>query len=208
MYKLVIFDFDGALADRARWLASELNGLSGRFGFRPVTDSEMERLQGCDERSILRRLGTTVWQRPLIARQLRRRLDQDAERIQLFPGAKALLRRLAGAGVVLGVVSSYPAAYVRRILGAEAAALIEHYHCGPTLFGRAARLRRLVKRARVRPCDSFCIGHERQDIEAARQAGLACGAVAWGHPQRELLAELNATWVFDTPDEAARRLAA
>jgi phosphoglycolate phosphatase len=208
MYKLVIFDFDGTLADSARWVARELNPLAKRFGFRQVGEQEVEALRSADAREVLRHLGVPHWRLPFIARFLRRRMAEDAETIQLFPGAKALLRRLAGQGVVLGVVSSNSAENVRRILGPEAAALVEHYACGSSLFGKAAKFRRVVRRARVHPKDTLCIGDETRDIEAAREAGLACGAVAWGYARRETLAARAPTWLFETPDEVAARLAA
>jgi phosphoglycolate phosphatase len=135
-------------------------------------------------------------------------MAEDAETIQLFPGAKALLRRLACQGVVLGVVSSNTADNVRRILGPEAAALVEHYECGAALFGKATKFRKVVRRARVKPCETLCIGDETRDIEAAREAGLASGAAAWGYQRREVLAERAPTWFFETPDEVAASFAA
>jgi len=208
MYKLVIFDFDGTLADSAHWVIREMNPIASRFGFRQVNETDIEHLRCCDTRQILGHLGVPTWKLPFIARHVRRRMAQDAETIQLFPGAKALLRRLAGQGVVLGLVSSNSAANVRRILGPEAAALIEHYACGASLFGKAGKFRKVVKRARVKPCEALCIGDETRDIEAAREAGLASGAVAWGYARRELLAERSPTWLFETPDDVADRLAA
>src|SRR5262249_4174613 len=143
-----------------------------------------------------------------IAHRLRRRMAEDAETIKLFPGAKALLRRLAGHGVVLGVVSSNSAANVRRILGPEAAALVEHYACGAALFGKAAKFRALVRRARVKPSETLCIGDETRDIEAAREAGFASGAVAWGCAPAALRAAAAPPWLFETPaDTAAGRAA-
>lgn len=131
-----------------------------------------------------------------------------AEAMQLLPGAKALLRRLAGEGVVLALVSTHPAAHVRKVLGPEAAALIEHYACGAALFGMAAKVRKLVRRARVKPSETLSIGGETRDIDAARAAGVAAGAVAWGAACREMLAARAPAWLFETPDEVATRLAA
>jgi phosphoglycolate phosphatase len=134
--------------------------------------------------------------------------DPQPDGMQLLPGAKSLLRRLAGHGVVLAVVSAYPAAYVRKVLGPEFAALIEHYACGTAVFGVAAKVRKLVRRARVRPSEALSIGGEARDIEAARAAGVAAAAASWGGAERESLAARAPTWLFETPDEVAARLAA
>jgi phosphoglycolate phosphatase len=208
MYKLVIFDFDGTLADSAGWLTAELRPLARRFGFRQVSDEEIAMLRGRCNREILRYLEVPAWKLPAIAAHIRRRFAQDAEAIRLFPGAKALLRRLAGDGVILGVVSSNAEANVKRVLGPEAAALIGHYECGTSIFGKAARFRRLVKRARVAPAQALCVGDEARDIEAAKAAGLASAAVAWGYAARELLAAREPTWMFDSLDACAAKLAA
>jgi phosphoglycolate phosphatase len=208
MYKLVIFDFDGTLADSAGWVVRELGPLARRFGLRKVTDGEIEVLRGYDSRRILAELGVAGWKLPFIARHMRRRMSQDAEQIPLAPGAKAMLRRLAGQGVVMGLVSSNSEANVRRILGPECAALIEHYACGASLFGKADKFRKVLRRAGAKACDTLCIGDETRDVEAAREAGLACGAAAWGYATREILAKVGPTWLFDTPDEVAARLAA
>src|SRR6202007_1380844 len=98
MYKLVIFDFDGTLADSARWLARELNPVARQFGFRQVSEAEIEALRGLRTHEILKALGVPGWKLPFIARHLRRRFAAEADTVQLFPGAKALLRRLAGGG--------------------------------------------------------------------------------------------------------------
>ena len=144
------------------------------------------------------------WCAPFMARSLACR----AEAMRLLPGAKALLRRLAGQGVVLGLVSAHSAASVRRILGPEAAALIEHYECGAGLFGRGAKFRKMLRRARVKASEALCLGDNAQDIKAARAAGIAAGAVAWGQACREILTARAPTLLFHTPEDVAARLAA
>ncbi|MGZ5882650.1 MAG: HAD hydrolase-like protein, partial [Xanthobacteraceae bacterium] len=55
-YKLVIFDFDGTLADSASWFLGILNDLARRHGFRSVTEAEIEMLRGRGNREIIRYL--------------------------------------------------------------------------------------------------------------------------------------------------------
>ena len=208
MYKLIIFDFDGTLADSAKWFASELNPLARRFGFRQVSEAEIDHLRGLGTREIMKYMRVPPWKLPAIGAHLKKRMAEDACQIQLFPGAKPLLRKLACTGTRLGVVSSNAEENVRRILGDEASALIEHWECGASLLGKRSRFRRMVKKAGVSCAETLCIGDEARDIEAAKAAGLPCAAVTWGYNKAEFLASCRPNWMFQSPEEIAERLAA
>lgn len=207
-YRLIIFDFDGVLADSAAWVLREMKPLARRFGFREVTDEEVAMLRGRDNREIVRYMRVPAWKLPLIARHVRRRMAEDAESMALFDGAPALLRGLADAGARLAIVSSNSEANIRRILGDQLAGLIAHYDCGAGLFGKAPKFRRLVRRAGVQPAKVLCVGDEVRDIEAATQAGLASAAVTWGYATPDLLAARRPTLLFASPDEMLARLTA
>jgi phosphoglycolate phosphatase len=148
-YKLAIFDFDGTLADSAGWLFGVLNQVADRYGFRRVGEAEIAMLRGRDNREIVRYLGVPAWKLPLIAAHMRRRVARDAAAIPLFEGTPRLLRTLEERGVATAVVSSNSEANVRRILGPECAPLIGCYECGASLFGKAARFRRVLERTKT-----------------------------------------------------------
>ena len=207
-YRLIIFDFDGVLADSAAWVLREMNPLARRFGFREVTDDEVAMLRGRDNREIVRYMRVPAWKLPLIAHHVRKRMAEDAESIALFEGAPGLLRGLAHAGARLAIVSSNSEANIRRVLGDDLAGLIAHYDCGAGLFGKARKFRRLVRRADALPGEVLCVGDEVRDIEAAGQAGLASAAVTWGYATSELLAARKPTLMFANPNEMLARLTA
>lgn len=184
-YRLAIFDFDGTLADSGPWMVGALNAAAPRFGYRQVDDAEVETLRGKDSRAIIREFGVPLWKLPFIASHIRREAAR-AVPPPLFAGAGEALEALKAAGLRLAIVSSNSETTVRRALGPHAAA-IELYECSAGLFGKAAKFARVVRRARVARADAIAIGDETRDIEAARAAGIACAAVAWGYATPELL---------------------
>ena len=123
----------------------------------------------------------------------------------LFPGAGEMLEALAARGVILAVVSSDAEANARTSLGALGS-LIAHYDCGASLFGKEAKYRRLLKRTGTPAQAAISIGDEVRDAEAARDAGIAFGAVSWGYATREALQNTNPRYFFETMDEIARCL--
>jgi len=180
-YNLGIFDLDGTLVDTFPWFLRHVNDVADRFGFRRIAENEIEALRRTGSREILRRLDVSVWKLPAIARHMRRLKAAHAGDIALFPGVEAMLRELRDGGVRLALVTSDSEANARRQLGQANAALFSDFACGASLFGKAAKFRRVLKRARVDPGAAIAIGDEVRDIEAARAAGIACAAVTWGY---------------------------
>lgn len=206
-YRLVIFDFDGTLADSAGWVRGVLNDVARRYGFRTLTAEEFTMLRGQDNRAIVRYLGVPMWKVPLVAAHMRRLMRRDAGGIALFAGVDDLLRGLAAEGVILAIVSSNAEDNVRRILGPENAALIAHYECGASIFGKRSRFRRVLRRAGIPPAQAIAVGDETRDLEAAALAGLAAGAVGWGYATPELLRRHGPTLMFDSVGHMAAVLA-
>ncbi len=207
-YRLVVFDFDGTLADSLGWFIGALGEMAPRYGFRRVSEAEIAMLRGCDSRAIMRYLGVPLWQLPIIAADLRRRAAAEAASIGLFDGVGQLLDALHKNGTTCGIVTSNAETTVRRVLGPERAGQIPFYECGVDLFGKAKRFRRLMKRAGAAPGETIFIGDEQRDIEAARAVGAAAGAVTWGVATRELLARCTPTMMFDHPREILGAMAA
>ena len=52
-YRLVIFDFDGTLADSADWFIGMANEVARRFRFRQISDDEVAMLRGRSSRDVV-----------------------------------------------------------------------------------------------------------------------------------------------------------
>jgi len=204
-YSLVIFDLDGTLVDSFPWFLRNVNDVADRFGFRRVADGDVEALRHTSTREILARLEVPLWKLPVIARHMRRLKAEQAASIALFDGADTMLRTLAAAGLRLALVSSDSEANARVKLG-EAAALFSDFDCSASIFGKAAKFRRILRRAAIDATQAIAIGDETRDIEAARAAGIACGAVTWGYAAPNALKALGPDLVFDRMDDVARVL--
>jgi len=200
-YDLAVFDFDGTLADSADWLFGALNEVAGRFGFRTTTEDERQALRCCDNREIIRRLQVPMWRLPAIARHMRRRAAENIDSIRLFRGVPEALTALRKNGTQLSIVSSNSEENVRLILGTELAGRIAFYGCGAPLFGKTSKLRTAIRHCNVDRRRTIYIGDETRDIEAARAAGTASGAVLWGYAASDALLDLDPTIAFDHVDQ-------
>lgn len=169
--------------------------MADEFGFRRIRDGEIAGLRRLPPRELLQHLDVPLWKVPLIARRMRRMKRDALAAIPLFPGAAAMLQALSDGGTRLALVSSDHEVNARVQLGG-AAELFSHYACGASLFGKAQKFRRVLRQAGVAPGRAIAIGDELRDIEAARTAGLACGAVAWGYADPAALAAAGPDHMF------------
>jgi phosphoglycolate phosphatase len=200
-YHLVIFDFDGTLADSLGWVKGIYNQVAERFRLNPATPEELEALRNQDTKAILARLGVPLWKLPLVAVHVRTLAARAEPTISLFQGATGLLAELEARGVATAIVSSNSEENVRRVLGREAACRVRHYACGAGVFGKPSKFRSILKRAQVAPQDAIAIGDEVRDIEAAKSVGIDSGAVTWGYATAEVLRTRAPTSMFTTMGE-------
>ncbi|HEX8902205.1 HAD hydrolase-like protein [Vitreimonas sp.] len=197
-FRLFIFDFDGTLADSGPWMIEAFNKAAQRFGLRQFDRDEIEALRERDNRTIMREVGVRWWQLPQLAAYVRRLAD-EAEPPPLFEGVAPMLRALHASGATLAIVSSNTESTIRRALGPEYATLIHAFACNAAMFGKAAKFRQVLRQTGVSAAEAIAIGDETRDIEAARKARIACGAVRWGYASAGILAANSPDFMFETP---------
>ena len=195
-YSLVIFDFDGTLADSVPWFMTALDRTADRFNLKRVDPAEIESLRMLSSRDALKHLGVPMLKLPQMAIYVREIFAEAMHDIPLFAGAADMLAALRAAGVQLAVVSSNGEANVRHVLG-PAAELIDHYACGSSIFGKAQKFAAVLRALRQSPARTLAVGDEIRDIDAARQAGLSAGAITFGYNARPALESHAPDHLFD-----------
>lgn len=205
-YRLVIFDFDGTLADSFPWFSRTFNEIAARYRFRQLDADELDSLRGLSSRQLIAHLGVPLWKLPMIARDVRRSMAREIDQIALFPGTGEMLRELTAQGVALALVTSNSEANARQVLGPENAALFHHFGCSASLLGKRPALRRAVQTAGIPRAEVLCIGDELRDLEAARAERLAFGAVSWGYTALDALTHHRPEEVFRSVQEIGERL--
>lgn len=204
-YELAIFDFDGTLADSFPFFVSVINRLADRYSFNQVPLDEVETLRGRSPRELMAHLGISSWKLPAVAQGFRTLMQEQIAEIPLFGEVDTTLSYLAERGITIALVSSNAHENVTRVLGASCRHF-SHFDCGASIFGKASRLRRVLRLAGIAPTEAIYIGDQPTDHEAARSAGIAFGAVSWGYGSKELLSRLSPEEAFaSVPD--LRRIA-
>jgi phosphoglycolate phosphatase len=204
--ELAIFDFDGTLADSIPWIQDVFDQVAERYGFRKLDQSKLDHLRHFNIRQLLSHHDIPIWKLPLIARHMRLLMRRNIAAIAPVAGIRAALGSLAEKGVALGIVTSNSHDNVSQVLGPETTALFRHWECGVSVFGKASKLRKLVRASGHANDVAIFIGDEIRDADAAREARIAFGAVAWGFTHLQSLVAAGVTETFSDPAELVTKL--
>ena len=197
-FKLALFDFDGTLADSALWFLNEINQIAEELKLRRIEESDFEKLRGYSTEQVMKFLRLPRWKLPILLNRMRKAAARDDSDIKLFPGIESMLAHLQKRDITLGVVSSNAEGNIRRILGSESAGRIVYFSCGASLFGKATKLRGVLRRAGVPADEAIYIGDEIRDAVACREVGIPFGAVSWGYTKLEALRKESPALEFHT----------
>lgn len=206
-YRLIIFDFDGTLANSMPWVLTIMNELADKYHIRRVRDDELELLRGFDAKRVISHMDMPKWKIPIIGNDFRAMMTRDIHLIPLFDGIDQLLPQLVQMGATLAVVSSNSVHNVREVLGPVNAALFQYYECGASIFGKSAKFKKILGKSGIPHNQALSIGDEIRDIEAAKSVNIACGAVAWGYTKVEALISHSPTTVFYNISDIAAAVA-
>src|SRR5262245_31140180 len=143
-FKLVVWDFDGTLADSLPTAVGIFNRLAPELGFKPLEDVNAAR--SLTTRQFLRQQGISLWRLPRLVRRYQALAAEEADKLKLASGLPEALARIAESGVRLGVLSSNREDNIRRCLRANNAeghfAFVVGY---PKLFGKGKALKRILR---------------------------------------------------------------
>lgn len=208
MTKLILFDFDGTLADTAPDLAATANKQRERKGLPPLPYESLRRYATQGARGLLKASLDMDPDHPEFEAHREQFLadyEQDMVRLStLFPGVKEMLAAIKSAGYRWGIVTNkleYLAVPMVVHLGL-------YTDCAVTVGGdttdhpkpHPAPLLYAAEKAGYHPDHCIYIGDDQRDIIAGKAAGMATVVANYGYGTEN--AEVH-TWgadaVADTP---------
>ncbi len=197
--KLILFDFDGTIADTFPVFLS----FAEREGFRFDKD-EIETLRDLSMREAIGRIGIPAWKLPFVAGKFHRHFRRAVGSVLLVDGMSEAIRRLRQEGYALGIVTTNSRSNVIRILEREGMiSCFDLVFSERNIFGKAGALGKIVRRFGIAPETAWYVGDEVRDMEAARAAGFSSVAVTWGFNSEKALRAAKADRIASSPTDMA-----
>lgn len=207
--KLVMFDLDGTLIDSVPDLAVATDQMLVQLGRAPAGMDKVRNWVGNGAPMLVRRALADGFAEQHIS------AEQEAQALAIFmqvygtgnslttlyPGALETLQSLKMLGVKLALITNKPEKFIPELLAEmQIAEYFEWVVGGDTLPQKKpdpAGLLWVMQQAGVTAEQCLFVGDSRNDVQAARSAGVACIAVTYGYNYGEPISAENPALVLE-----------
>lgn len=198
---IIIFDFDGVIADSGDKIYELLNNMAPDFGIARIKDSEMEKVRAMGFRELIKELNVPIYKLPVIVARLRKELAAEIPRLKPIKGISDVLKKLHQKGNRMGIITSNSEENTGLFLKNNKINFFEFINGGNSLFGKDKKIRKIIKDKNLLKDNVLYVGDETRDIEAARKAGVKIVSVCWGFNSEDVLRKHNPDWLLSKPEE-------
>ena len=199
-WKVIIFDFDGVLADSLEVMLRYSGQICLELGY-PCQPSpaDLEVLDTMSFDSLGRQLNLPESIIPDYKQRVFKQFISGDELPTIFDGMAEVISVLASL-YTLGLVTGNTSGLVRSFL--ERYNILHQFGlilCVDDPGTRVEKLRRIVKELSELNSEVFLVGDAVSDIYAAREVKVKSIAVTWGHQSREKLMTTKPDFLVDSP---------
>ncbi|MBW4618973.1 MAG: HAD-IA family hydrolase [Cyanosarcina radialis HA8281-LM2] len=206
--KVIIFDFDGTIANTFDTLAKIINRLATEFGYLPASPEKIAEFRNSTASHIVQSSGVSIFQLPFIIKKVKRELNQEIHLLKPIDGIKEVLIDLHEQGYQLGIITSNSAENVEAFLSSNNLKyLFSFLSSGTTLFGKNRIINKFLRQQNLRLEQAIYVGDEIRDIEAAKRSNIKVIAVSWGFNSKEILAQHEPDFLIDEPKQLREAIA-
>ncbi|NJM22332.1 MAG: HAD-IA family hydrolase [Richelia sp. RM2_1_2] len=200
--KVIIFDFDGTIADTVDALVTIANGLAVEFSYAQITSEELVILRNLTSREIFKYSGIPLFKIPFLLKKVKRELKNKIPELKPILGIQSALIELKDNGNRLGIITSNSKGNVKEFLKINNMdSLFEFIHTGVTIFGKTTIINNVLRQKQLKTQEVIYVGDETRDIEASKKANIRVIGVTWGFNSEEALVKQNPDFLIHHPQE-------
>lgn len=200
--KVIIFDFDGTLADTLETIVNITNRLAKTYGYQVTQPEKLAQIRNMSSREIVKQSKISIFKLPFLLKRIKAELQKDIQLIKPIAGIPEALIKLKNEGFFLGIITSNSEENVKIFLkknGMED--LFSFIYSENTLFSKHKALNKFMKKNDLFSEQVIYVGDETRDIEASQKIHVKVIAVSWGYNSQEALAKQNPDFLITQPSE-------
>jgi len=202
---LIIFDFDGTIADTIRLNLAIFNQLADKYGYEKISIKKFNKLRDLSYLEALKEIRFSWFKLPFILFFARREGKKIANQKILttapFKGMATLIKDLKDNGCRLGIVTNNATANVYLFLQRYGLNQFDFVIENKNIFNKNRALCRAIRQYNFPKQNIYYIGDEVKDIKAAKENGIRSVAVSWGYNTAQRLIKEKPDFLVNNLEE-------
>lgn len=207
MTKVLLFDFDGTIADSFESFLGIINRISIKYNLPILSRAELEELRSEEATVFIKRLKIPFYKIPFIAHDMKKMQQLEIAQIEPFKGLPEVLHKLKSQGYSLGIITSNGKENVKYFIKNHDIDIFTYIVSDASIFGKDKVIRNFLKQHAIAKEDALYVGDEIRDIQACQKVGIKIVAVTWGLNSKESLTKYHPDFLIDKPVELLKLLA-
>ncbi len=197
MIKIVIFDFDGTLADTEQWSLDIYNELAIKYNYKTYTLEQFEEMKKMPLSKIISVIDIPYTKIFLLLKEGQKILKKHINDVHAFNNnLKNILIEIKKLTDIIGIVSSNTKKNIRRFCKNKDIQNMDFIFSSP-LFAKEIKIFRILKKYKLKPDELLYVGDEVRDIESSKKAGIKIAAATWGYNNRSVLEKSDPDFLID-----------
>lgn len=206
MFKYVIFDFDGTLADSRVVLVSAWNLLAKKHNFKEMKLEELDTFKKLSIKERSRLLKMPLLKLPIILPQFFQLYRQGIKAIKPFDGIKEMLNMVEKKGYKIAIISSNSKDNILYFLKHYQINNIKEILCSNRIHGKDRLITRFLREKRLKPSEVIYVGDEHRDLVACKKTGVKMIWVGWGYDAEKVVDPLKPDYKVYSPADILKIL--
>ena len=198
---ILIFDFDGTIADTHLYLCQISNLLSKEFQFNAIELTEINLLKEKSAQEIITYLKIPVFKIPAIIAKGKEEFGKGLSKIKPFEGLKDVLLKLKSQKVKIGILSSNSTKNVMQFLQNHEMDIFDFVYTTAMIWSKNTSLKKMMQDQQLSKNNVIYVGDEIRDINAAKKIGVKVAAVSWGYNTSVALEQYSPDYLIRHPEE-------
>ena len=187
MYKLVVFNFDGVIADTYPVLDLLYKRLEDSYTSSKLSQKDKESLRKLSPFDFLKAFHVPFYKWPKFLQDVMPLYKELITQSPIHDGMKEIVLALKEHDVKCVILSSNNSNLIRKWLNFHDFNVFDKVVGGAALFNKQTRLSSVIKMYNVNKSETLYIGDERRDINACKKIRVPIAAVTWGYDDYKVL---------------------
>lgn len=207
--KVLIFDFDGTIADSLETIIEISSRLIDRYNHKKKIPKEkaIALMRNKKLQEIFKEFGISSIKIFFGLRKIRSELNKEIEYLKPIRGIQKVIREIKKRDFKLGILTSNSKNNVKKFLRKNNLDLFDFIYSEASFFNKHKVINHLLKKQKLKREEIVFIGDETRDVEAAKKEKIRIIAVSWGYNSKKLLAKEKPDFLVDKPKEITKVVA-